>query len=117
MYFFNKILKDKVLNYISCLLLILSVVCSLSSILFLGLDNQTTYFLGEWIVSGSLGIDWSINYSILTGSMVLMVNFVSSLIHIYSVGYMENDPKKKLFLWDILDSLLSLCFYLYLHQT
>ncbi len=96
--FFNKILKDKVLNYISCLLLILSVVCSLSSILFLGLDNQTTYFLGEWIVSGSLGIDWSINYSILTGSMVLMVNFVSSLIHIYSVGYMENDPKKIIFM-------------------
>ncbi len=65
--FFNKILKDKTLNYISCLLLILSVICSLSSILFLGLDNQTTYFLDDWIVSGSLAIDWSINYSILTG--------------------------------------------------
>ena len=30
--------------------------------------------------------------------MILMVNFVSTLIHIYSVGYMEKDPKQSVFM-------------------
>ena len=44
--------------------------------------------------------------------MVLMVNFVSTLIHIYSVGYMEKDPKKSKFM-GYLSFLLFLCYYLF----
>ena len=45
-----------------------------------------------------MSVDWSVKLNILTGSMVLMVNFVSTLIHIYSVGYMSNDSKKLIFM-------------------
>ena len=45
-----------------------------------------------------MNIDWSVKLNILTGSMVLMVNFVSTLIHIYSVGYMNHDSKKLIFM-------------------
>ena len=39
-----------------------------------------------------------LNLNLLTSSMILMVNFVSTLIHIYSVGYMEKDPKQSVFM-------------------
>ncbi|PPR41421.1 MAG: NADH-quinone oxidoreductase subunit L [Alphaproteobacteria bacterium MarineAlpha8_Bin1] len=96
--FLNKIIKDSYINIISCSLLVLSAVFSLCSIFFLGWDQQKTYIISSWIVSGSFSVDWSINYNLLTCSMVLMVNFVSSLIHIYSVGYMVHDSKRTIFL-------------------
>ncbi len=96
--FLNKIIKDSYINIISCSLLILSAVFPLCSIFFLGWDQQKTYIISNWIMSGSFSVDWSINYNLLTCSMVLMVNFVSSLIHIYSVGYMKHDSKRTIFL-------------------
>ena len=43
--------------------------------------------------------------------MILMVNFVSTLIHIYSVGYMEKDPKISIFMGYLGLFLLFLCCY------
>jgi len=96
--FFKDLFKDKYLNLTSCFLLSLSTIFSLVSILYYGMDNSKTFLISNWITSGSLVIDWSVNYTLLTGSMVLMVNFISTLIHIYSIGYMSNDPKKILFM-------------------
>ena len=96
--FFKNIFKDKYLNITSCFLLILSTFFSLLSIFYYGVDNTNIFFISNWITSGSLIIDWSVNYTLLTGSMILMVNFVSTLIHVYSIGYMHNDPQKILFM-------------------
>ena len=66
--------------------------------LFLKISGEQTIIISNWITSGSLSVDWSINLNLLSCSMVLMVNFVSTLIHIYSVGYMKKDSKE-VFLW------------------
>ena len=96
--FFNNYTKSSHLNLISCFLLILSTIASLFSIISFQSNGPNTYVLGNWIVSGSLNVDWSIQMNLLSSSMVLMVNFVSTLIHIYSVGYMNNDSRKIIFM-------------------
>ena len=60
--------------------------------------GESIISLGAWLDSGNLSFDWSLQLNLLTSSMVLMINFVSTLIHIYSVGYMEKDPKKITFM-------------------
>jgi len=95
---FKDYLKSKKLNFLSCSLLVISTICSFISFYLLTKNGETTITLGEWITSGSFSVDWSIQHNLLSGSMILMVNFVSTLIHIYSVGYMEKDPKNVLFM-------------------
>ncbi len=96
--FLNNIVKERFLNFTSCLLMVCSTFFSLLSLLFLQLNGDKSYILANWISSGSLNIDWSLNLNLLTVSMVIMVNFVSTIIHIYSVGYMSKDPRKIIFM-------------------
>ncbi len=50
-----------------------------------------------WIQSGGLEANWQLRFDPLSAVMVFVVNVVSSLIHIYSVGYMAKDPSKPRF--------------------
>ena len=45
-----------------------------------------------WIRSGTLAADWSLRIDTLTAVMLVVVNTVSSLVHVYSLGYMAHDP-------------------------
>ncbi len=46
----------------------------------------------EWIRSGNLTVDWALRLDALTAVMLVVVTTVSSLVHLYSWGYMEEDP-------------------------
>jgi NADH-quinone oxidoreductase subunit L len=50
-----------------------------------------------WIHSGALTIDWSLRLDSLTAVMLVVVTTVSSLVHLYSWGYMEEDPSQQRF--------------------
>jgi NADH-quinone oxidoreductase subunit L len=50
-----------------------------------------------WIRSGDLRVDWSIRVDALTGVMLVVVTGVSSLVHLYSIGYMADDPGRPRF--------------------
>ena len=45
-----------------------------------------------WIQSGTLTVDWALRVDSLTAVMLVVVTTVSSLVHLYSWGYMEEDP-------------------------
>src|SRR6185503_7331187 len=47
--------------------------------------------LFTWVESGSLQADWSLRIDQLTAVMLVVVNVVSSMVHIYSIGYMHHD--------------------------
>jgi NADH-quinone oxidoreductase subunit L len=51
----------------------------------------------EWIRSGGLQVDWSLRVDSLTAVMLVVVTSVSSLVHLYSWGYMEEDPSQPRF--------------------
>ena len=78
--------------------MIIATIFSVCSLIFVQLNGESSIIISRWINSGNLRLDWSLQLNLLTASMVLMVNLVSTLIHIYSVGYMEKDPKKILFM-------------------
>jgi len=48
--------------------------------------------LKDWIYADTIKVDWSFCFDSLTCVMLVVVTFISSLVHLYSTEYMENDP-------------------------
>jgi NADH-quinone oxidoreductase subunit L len=48
--------------------------------------------IANWIASGDFSVDWTLRVDSLTAVMLVVVTGVSSLVHLYSIGYMEEDP-------------------------
>jgi len=53
--------------------------------------------LFPWINSGDLQVGWALRVDTLTAVMLVVVNTVSSLVHLYSIGYMDEDPYRPRF--------------------
>ncbi|MET4132127.1 NADH-quinone oxidoreductase subunit L [Porphyrobacter sp. MBR-155] len=51
----------------------------------------------KWVESGSLSFDWALRVDTLTAVMLVVINTVSAIVHIYSWGYMEEDPDQPRF--------------------
>ena len=82
-----------------------SLLVSFSAILSIlvfwnGIQNGVygNYLIFEWISSGGFTANWSINIDPLSSVMLVVVTFVSALVHIYSIGYMSHDPHKPRFM-------------------
>jgi NADH-quinone oxidoreductase subunit L len=56
------------------------------------------YEVMPWIQSGGLDAGWTIRVDTLTAVMLVVVTGVSSMVHLYSVGYMSHDPSKPRFM-------------------
>jgi NADH-quinone oxidoreductase subunit L len=54
--------------------------------------------LFPWITSGDLNVGWTLRVDTLTAVMLVVVNTVSSLVHLYSWGYMADDPHRPRFM-------------------
>ena len=61
-------------------------------------NNYNNYVIFEWISSGDFIANWSINIDPLSSVMLVVVTFISALVHIYSIGYMSHDPHKPRFM-------------------
>ena len=61
-------------------------------------DIYGNYIIFEWISSGGFIANWSIKIDPLSSIMLVVVTFVSALVHIYSIGYMSHDPHKPRFM-------------------
>src|SRR6516164_3452746 len=62
---------------------------------FLHHDARIPLF--PWITSGELQVAWSLRVDTLTAVMLVVVGTVSSLVHLYSIGYMDEDPYRPRF--------------------
>jgi NADH-quinone oxidoreductase subunit L len=51
----------------------------------------------KWVESGALTFDWALRVDALTAVMLVVINTVSALVHLYSWGYMEEDPDQPRF--------------------
>ncbi|MEL6595939.1 MAG: NADH-quinone oxidoreductase subunit L [Pseudomonadota bacterium] len=71
---------------------LLFLAAFLSWIVFLGFDGETQRIvILRWIESGTLTTDWAIRLDRLTAIMLIVINTVSALVHLYSFGYMAHD--------------------------
>ena len=77
---------------------ILTTIFSIITFFEVGLNNiPVSIQLFKWIDSESLNVFWGFNFDSLTVSMLIPVLIVSSLVHLYSVGYMSHDPHNQRF--------------------
>lgn len=51
----------------------------------------------RWIQSGGIDVEWAFRVDTLTAIMFVVVNSVSCLVHLYSIGYMHHDPHRPRF--------------------
>jgi NADH-quinone oxidoreductase subunit L len=51
----------------------------------------------RWIQSGGIDVSWALRIDTLTSVMLIVVNSVSTLVHLYSIGYMHHDPHRPRF--------------------
>ncbi|MDA1167212.1 MAG: NADH-quinone oxidoreductase subunit L, partial [Proteobacteria bacterium] len=95
----SKSFNEKLSEIIPTVLVILSAIFS-GIIFYNGItqDAYGNYVIFEWISSGNLKINWSINIDPLSSVMLVVVTFVSSLVHVYSIGYMSHDPNRPRFM-------------------
>jgi len=92
--FGHKALGDKASQWITTGLLFLAA--ALSWVVFLGFDGVTRQIeLMTWIQSGTLDTSWAIRLDRLTAIMLVVINTVSALVHLYSMGYMAHDENWK----------------------
>ncbi len=74
---------------------------ALSWPIFLGfLGGSTSEYVVpvlKWVQSGDMTFDWALRVDALTAVMLVVINSVSALVHLYSWGYMEDDPDQPRF--------------------
>ena len=79
----------------------LFIAAFLSWPIFIGFLNgsETAYVqpVMTWVQSGELSFDWELRVDALTAVMLVVITSVSALVHLYSWGYMEEDPDQPRF--------------------
>ena len=78
--------------------LVVSAFLSWVAFFQVGFGHETTKVtVLPWIQSGDLVVDWAFRIDTLTAVMLVVVTTVSALVHIYSIGYMHDDPDRSRF--------------------
>ena len=78
--------------------LCISAVLSMVALYFVGFGHETEKItVLRWVTSGALDVHWAFRIDTLTAVMLVVVTFVSALVHIYSIGYMSHDPHQPRF--------------------
>ncbi|WP_454917177.1 NADH-quinone oxidoreductase subunit L [Xanthobacter sediminis] len=78
----------------------LFIACLFAWITFVSVgfdDHDARVHLLQWINVGGLKVDWALRIDSLTAVMLIVVTTVSSLVHLYSMGYMHEDPSRPRF--------------------
>ena len=96
---FGKQIGDKASEYVTSGFLILAAVLSWVNFsgFWLGGAEPFTVDVLQWISIGNFNVNWAFRVDTLTAVMLIVVNTVSSLVHVYSIGYMSHDPHRPRF--------------------
>ena len=83
---------------ITCTSVILATALAFIAFIEVALNNiSVSIELFRWIESEYLEVLWAFNFDSLTVSMLIPVLIISSLVHVYSIGYMSHDPHNQRF--------------------
>jgi NADH-quinone oxidoreductase subunit L len=90
--FFGRWLGDRAAMWSTVVCMALAATCGLLAFWQVALGAQPqTVMLFTWMDVGELEFSWSLRYDTLSAIMVGMVTLISTLIHLYSIGYMSHD--------------------------
>ncbi|PLX42243.1 MAG: NADH-quinone oxidoreductase subunit L [Hyphomicrobiales bacterium] len=96
--FFGRFLGVKASEVITSGFVLLGALLSWIAFFQIGVGGETAHVtVLPWIKSGGLSVDWALRIDTLTAVMMVVVNTVSGLVHVYSIGYMHHDPHRTRF--------------------
>jgi NADH-quinone oxidoreductase subunit L len=84
-------------EYVTCSLLGVCFVLSWIAFVMVAGGADAHVPVGNWFTSGKLVVAWSLRIDTLTAVMLVVVTTVSFLVHVYSIGYMSEDPSRPRF--------------------
>ena len=83
---------------ITTTLLMISMILSWIAFVQVGFGHHDARVpIFTWMASGNLNVEWSLRIDTLTAVMLVVVTSVSAFVHLYSIGYMEEDPYRPRF--------------------
>jgi NADH-quinone oxidoreductase subunit L len=89
---------SRIAELITTTLLMISMILSWIAFVQVGFGHQDMRVpVFTWIASGNLHVDWSLRIDTLTAVMLVVVTSVSGFVHLYSIGYMAEDPYRPRF--------------------
>jgi NADH-quinone oxidoreductase subunit L len=90
--FLGRWIGPKAAQWSTVVCMVLAAICGVLAFGQVALSGQpTTIQIITWMDVGGLEASWALRYDTLSVVMVAMVTFISTLIHLYSVGYMSHD--------------------------
>jgi NADH-quinone oxidoreductase subunit L len=94
----GRILGARACNLLTSGFLVISAILSWFAFFDVAIGGHTYKIeVMRWVSSGALEANWAFRIDTLTAVMLVVVNTVSSLVHIYSIGYMSHDPHQPRF--------------------
>lgn len=95
---FGRVVGPRGAQIVTSSFLVLSALLSMVALYKVGIGGELTrVHVLTWIDSGTFEADWRLRIDTLTAVMLVVVTSVSSLVHIYSIGYMSHDPHQPRF--------------------
>ena len=95
---FGRLIGDRPSEIITTALLMIAALLSWIVFIQVGYNHETARVpIMRWITSGELEAAWSLRIDTLTSVMLVVVTTVSALVHLYSIGYMHDDPARSRF--------------------
>ena len=89
---------SRIAELITTTLLFVSAILSWIAFVEVGFGHQDARVdILPWIISGEFEVHWALRIDTLTAVMLVVVNTVSALVHLYSMGYMAEDPYRPRF--------------------
>jgi len=90
--FLGRAIGDRASQLVTCICMGLAAICGAAAFWNVAVQgNATTVVLATWFDSGAFEASWAVRYDTLSAVMVAMVTLISTLIHVYSIGYMSHD--------------------------
>jgi NADH-quinone oxidoreductase subunit L len=82
---------------ITTVLLFIAMILSWIAFATVGFGQDARVQVASWIAVGDLRVDWALRVDTLTAVMLVVVTTISAFVHLYSIGYMEEDPYRPRF--------------------
>ncbi len=96
--FFGRFIGVRACEVVTSSFVLIAAVLSWIAFFLVGLGGQEGRVeILPWLTSGELSVSWALRIDTLTAVMLVVVNTISGLVHVYSIGYMHEDPHRPRF--------------------
>jgi NADH-quinone oxidoreductase subunit L len=90
--FLGRWIGDRAAQWSTVACMALAAACGIGAFVRVAMGGQPDIVeIATWMSVGGLEVPWALRYDTLSAVMVMMITFISTLIHLYSVGYMSHD--------------------------